>query len=76
MDLSAAKDNGQTAFIAGQTVTYTITVRNNSGETATGAVVSDPKPANIETWKWTCTMSGGATGCNEAASSKNNFTER
>jgi LPXTG-site transpeptidase (sortase) family protein len=76
VDLSATKDNGQTVFAGKQTVTYTITIRNNGGETATGAVVTDPKPVNIAKWKWTCTtQSGGATGCNGAADSSNDFTD-
>jgi LPXTG-site transpeptidase (sortase) family protein len=75
VDLSVTKDDGQVTFAGGSVVTYTVTVKNNSGSTATGATVSDPKPANISTWAWTCTMSGGATGCDGAADSANNFTD-
>ena len=62
-DLSLTKDDGQTGYLAGGTVTYTVTVTNLSGVDVTGAVVSDPKPANISTWAWACTnQTGNADG--------------
>ena len=61
-DLQVTKDDGVTSYSAGGTVTYTVTVRNNSGVTVTGATVADTKPANILNWAWACTtVSGGAT---------------
>ena len=77
VDLSGTKDDGQVTFAAGAVVTYTVTITNKGGTTATGATISDPKkPANISTWAWACTtQSGGASGCDPAADSSNNFTD-
>ena len=75
-DLSITKDDGQTGYTAGGTVTYTVTVANLSGVDITGALVSDPRPANISTWAWACTsQTGGAAGCTAAANSASNFTD-
>ena len=45
VDLSIAKDDGQTTYVPGQTVTYTIVVTNNGVGDVTGAVVTDQLPA-------------------------------
>jgi LPXTG-site transpeptidase (sortase) family protein len=75
-DLSITKDDGQVTYSGGDVLTYTVTVTNLSGVTATGAIVSDPRPANIATWAWACTSSGGgATGCDPAANSASNFSD-
>ncbi len=75
-DLSILKDDAQTSYLAGSTVTYTVTVSNNSGVTVSGATVSDSRPANVSTWAWACTtQSGGATGCDPAVSSASNFND-
>ena len=75
-DLSLTKDDGQTGYLAGGTVTYTVTVTNLSGVDVTGAVVSDPKPANISTWAWACTnQTGNAAGCTAMGSSSSDFTD-
>ena len=76
VDLAGTKDDGQVTFAAGSVVTYTVTITNKGGTTATGATISDPKPANISTWAWACTtQSGSASGCDPAADSSNNFTD-
>jgi LPXTG-site transpeptidase (sortase) family protein len=75
-DLSIVKDNGQTSYLAGSVVTYTVTVSNLAGVSITGATVSDPRPANIATWAWACTNElGGATGCTPSANSASDFTD-
>jgi LPXTG-site transpeptidase (sortase) family protein len=75
-DLSVVKTNGQIIYRPGSVVTYTVTVTNLNGDPADGATVTDNKPANITTWAWVCTtQSGGATGCDPAADSANNFTD-
>ncbi|HEX5840188.1 MAG TPA: isopeptide-forming domain-containing fimbrial protein, partial [Anaerolineales bacterium] len=75
-DLSITKDDGQVTYSGGDVLTYTVTVTNLSGVTATGAIVSDPRPANIDTWAWACTSSGGgATGCDPAANSASDFSD-
>ncbi|MEO8355235.1 MAG: sortase [Chloroflexota bacterium] len=75
-DLSVLKDDGQASYLAGSVVTYTVTVTNNSGVTATGSTVSDARPVNVSTWAWACTsQTGGASGCTPAASSVSDFTD-
>lgn len=75
-DLSITKNDNQVTYSGGDTLTYTVTVTNLSGVAVTGATVSDPKPANISTWAWACTSSsGGASGCDPAASSANDFND-
>lgn len=74
-DLSIVKDDGQTSYLAGGTVTYTVTVSNNGGASITGATVSDVRPANISTWAWACTSESNASGCTPAASSGADFTD-
>jgi LPXTG-site transpeptidase (sortase) family protein len=76
-DLSIVKDNGQTSYLAGSTVIYTVTVTNVNGASVTGATVADARPANIATWSWACTSeTGGASGCTPAASSSADFSDQ
>jgi len=76
VDLSIVKDDGQTGYAAGGTVTYTVTVSNLSGADITGATVADTRPVNISTWAWACTnQTGGATGCTAAGNSSSNFSD-
>lgn len=76
-DLSIVKDNGQTSYLAGSTVIYTVTVTNVNGASVTGATVTDARPANIATWSWACTnQTGGASGCTPAASSSADFSDQ
>jgi LPXTG-site transpeptidase (sortase) family protein len=75
VDLSITKDDGQTGYTAGSTVTYTVTVSNLSGVDVTNATVSDAKPANISSWAWTCSNQNGASGCTAMASSSSDFTD-
>jgi LPXTG-site transpeptidase (sortase) family protein len=75
-DLSILKNVDQVTFTGGDTLTYTVTVTNLSGVTVTGAVVSDPIPANLVSWTWVCTtVGGGASGCDGAASNSVDFTD-
>jgi uncharacterized repeat protein (TIGR01451 family) len=64
-NLQATKTDGQSTYTPGNQVVYTITVSNPSGPSAaTGAIVSDTKPAQITTWSWVCqSQTGGASGC-------------
>jgi len=45
----------------GGTVMYTITVANVGTVTATNVVISDPVPAGIASYEWTCTATNGAS---------------
>jgi LPXTG-site transpeptidase (sortase) family protein len=55
VDLAITKDDGQTYYITGSTLTYTITVTNNGPADVSGAVVSDTLPSQFSGWTWTCT---------------------
>jgi len=52
----------------GGTVVYTITVRNVGTADATGVTVSDPIPAGLDAYAWTCAASGGAACPNASGS--------
>ncbi len=75
-NLTASKTNNAATYTPGTTTTYTIVVGNNGPSNAIGALVSDPKPAQIASWTWVCSgATGGATGCDGAASNSSNFTD-
>ena len=67
-------DNG-TTYIAGGTLTYTVTITNNGPASVTGAVVTDALPAQISSWSWNCASFGGAKGCDPVSTSGTNFTD-
>ena len=52
----------------GGTVVYTITVRNVGNADAIGAAISDPIPAGIDAFAWTCAASGGVACPNASGS--------
>ena len=60
-DLSITKTNGQTTYVPGTNVVYTITVRNNGPFTAVGAKVTDVLPSGISTANWSCSASAGGS---------------
>ncbi|HMX27848.1 MAG TPA: DUF11 domain-containing protein, partial [Blastocatellia bacterium] len=75
-DLSVTKTDGSATYVPGRTTTYTIVVRNNGPSNVTGALVTDPKPAQISSWTWTCLSStGGAGGCDGVTNSSANFSD-
>jgi uncharacterized repeat protein (TIGR01451 family) len=76
-NLTATKSDGTPTYIPGSQVVYTIVAGNPSGPTdAMGAVVSDPKPAQVASWTWVCSgTTGGASGCDGAPSGSANFTD-
>jgi uncharacterized repeat protein (TIGR01451 family) len=71
-DLAVTMTDGVTTAVPGGSVTYTITVTNIGGLTASGATVADTFPA-VLTCTWTCTGSGGAT-CTASGSGNINDT--
>ncbi len=74
--MTASKTDGVETYTPGQQVVYTIVVGNTGPSDAIGAVVSDPKPAQIASWTWVCSgATGGATGCDPAASNSADFTD-
>ena len=60
-DLGITKDNGLTAAIPGDPVSYTITVTNAGPDDAIGARVTDSFPADLTGVMWTCVATGGAS---------------
>lgn len=75
-DLQITKTDGVMAYLPGNGLTYTIVVTNNGPGDVVGAFVSDPIPAQITTWTWTCTsQNNGASGCDGAVNSAADFTD-
>ena len=60
-DLSITKTDGQTTYVPGQVITYTIVASNAGPDTATAAMVSDAFPSQLQGVTWTCTASAGST---------------
>ncbi|MBO9662257.1 hypothetical protein [Dokdonella sp.] len=66
--VTIAKSASSDDLAPGAHVVYTVTVRNVGGSAATNVVVSDPIPAGIDAFAWTCAASGGAACPNAAGS--------
>ncbi|WP_248447694.1 DUF7507 domain-containing protein [Sinorhizobium meliloti] len=66
-DLAITKDDGQTQYTPGGTVNYNIVVSNDGSSTVTGASISDPLPAGINTATWTCGNATGGAACGAAS---------
>ena len=60
-DLQISKTDGQSSVVAGDDLTYTITVNNVGQFSVTGASVEDTFPAGLTDVSWTCTPRVGAT---------------
>jgi len=58
----------------GDTLVYTIAVGNVGTAAATNVVISDPMPAGIASYAWTCAASGGAACANASGSGAVNQT--
>jgi uncharacterized repeat protein (TIGR01451 family) len=72
-NLSITKTHGQATAVAGQPVTYTITVTNSGPDPVTGATVTDTVPAALVAPTWTCVGAGGGT-CTAAGAGNINDT--
>jgi LPXTG-site transpeptidase (sortase) family protein len=73
---SITKDDGQSFYLQGDVLTYTIVVSNAGPSDVTGAQVSDPRPAQIASWAWACTnTTGGASGCDGVADTTSDFLD-
>ena len=57
--VSITKTSTAGSLLAGSSFSYIVTVRNTNAP-ANGTVVADSLPANVASWSWTCTASGGA----------------
>ncbi|MBP6471403.1 MAG: DUF11 domain-containing protein [Chloroflexi bacterium] len=60
-DLAITKSDGQVNIVAGETLTYTITVSNAGPSDVNGAQVVDNFPATLLGAAWQCASSGGAS---------------
>lgn len=63
VNLSISKTNGVTSLVAGQTVSYDITVSNAGPANAAGAVLTDPAAAGLSCTSVTCSVAPGAAVC-------------
>jgi uncharacterized repeat protein (TIGR01451 family) len=75
-DLAISKTDGRETVTPGDSVTYTIVVRNQGPMVVTGAVVTDTFPGILENVSWTCLASVGSacslgTGSGNIASTVN-----
>ena len=59
VDLAITKTDGQTTYVPGTAITYTIVVTNAGPSTATGFSIADPVPAAITGVTATCAVTGG-----------------
>ena len=64
-NLVTIKTNGQTEYIAGEEVVYTITITNQGPSDAFNIVVNDPKPNNIIYMQWEGNGDGGLGTMND-----------
>jgi uncharacterized repeat protein (TIGR01451 family) len=60
-DLAITKQNGATLVELGQPTTYTISVRNDGPQAATGAQVDDDVVGQLAGASWSCAASGGGS---------------
>jgi uncharacterized repeat protein (TIGR01451 family) len=74
VDLSVAKTSSPNPYVAGQPLTYTVTVKNAGPGTAVDAAVADPLPSSLQGagFTWTCAPSTSST-C--AATGSGNITD-
>jgi LPXTG-site transpeptidase (sortase) family protein len=61
VDLGVTKDDGVTMYLPGGSLTYTITVSNAGPNDAIDATFVDNRPADINSWSWSCVATGTAS---------------
>jgi uncharacterized repeat protein (TIGR01451 family) len=59
-NVSASVVDGIAAVAWGGSLSYTVTIANAGPAAAPSATLSDPLPANVSAWTWTCSGAGGA----------------
>lgn len=65
-DLHVTKDDGQSQFVAGTTVTYTVEVGNSGPTPAYEVDITDSAPADTSIAGWECFATGGAACPNDS----------
>ncbi|MFJ6167127.1 hypothetical protein ACIQH6_18555 [Micromonospora orduensis] len=61
VDLAIVKTANPSPYVPGAAFSYTVTVTNGGPSDAVGATVSDPLPASLAGFTWTCEASAGST---------------
>ncbi|MFD7450632.1 hypothetical protein [Kitasatospora sp. NPDC059827] len=65
--LSIRKTAAPTAYVPGQSLTYTVVVSNAGPAPAVGAAVRDALPAALSGFTWTCSAGSASSGCGDAS---------
>ena len=60
-DLSITKSNALSVVIAGEMISYQITVNNNGPSDAPGTIITDLMPSELQNITWTCVPGPGST---------------
>jgi len=74
VDLAITKTDGQTSYVPGAPITYTIVVTNAGPSTATEFSVADAMPAAITGVTVTCIPAGAGNSCGSSATTGNNVS--
>ncbi|MFC8299530.1 DUF11 domain-containing protein [Micromonospora orduensis] len=61
VDLAVVKSETPNPYVPGTPLTYTVTVTNSGPSDAVGATVTDPLPAPLAGFTWTCAASAGSS---------------
>ncbi|WP_179779572.1 DUF11 domain-containing protein [Micromonospora jinlongensis] len=61
VDLAVVKTGSSSPYVPGAPFSYTVTVTNGGPSDAVGATLTDPLPAPLAGFTWTCTASAGST---------------
>lgn len=72
--VSVTKIANDPSYVAGGTLSWTVTVTNTGGVAADGTLVSDPLPAGIASSTWSCLPGGGAACANPTGNGAINET--
>lgn len=72
-DLAITKTDNLTITRPGNTITYTIALKNNGSSNVTGATVTDIVPSAITGVSWTCTATASSS-CGAASGTGNNIS--
>ncbi len=76
IDLTVTKTDNQAYYVAGMTLNYVITVTNRGPADANGMTVTDTRPAQFNSWTWTCAAATPAGyHCTGDASNPVTFTD-
>ena len=66
-DIAVTKTSAPNPYVAGGTLTYTVTVTNNGPSAVVGAAFTDTVPAALTGVTWTCAITTGTGACSNGA---------